>query len=330
MILYFYFVMAISLLVPLAGMPGAPPWAGWGMMCVQSGAGIVGAAFLLWDKRPKRIPVTIWLPLGLAIGRSISLIQAFNLLSIAHVLTAWTVVLALIAASARQQEVILALRWMTLPLLALAIVQAGGNLQNCFMNRNHLGMALIAPLAAWFPERRRISIKEIVGILGVLVGFILSLSRGAMIAAILMSGWYFGLLQIMIPLTIAMAPCLIFLRNPSSIRIHLDYFQTGLISFRQSILLGLGPGRLAGGLEEHAHNIIITIMAWSGLSGLASASYGLVRSWPGLKKLPRWALAAIFGLALSGLVDDWTSHTLIMAMAASCLALEIPTPYLKI
>ena len=269
-------------------------------------------------QRPRwSIPPLAWVFIGLALGRTATARVTWE--SLCHVISAWTAVVAAVYAAGRPGQIRPALRWMAVPLTIVALVQAMPYQQNFFVNRNTLGMALIPTLAAWLDERAdwRIGIPT--------VGLALTVSRGAILASAMAAAWYYAVLRVAVPMTAAAAPVLMSLRTPGSVRIHLTYWAAAARGFLRSPVRGLGPARLGSSeLVGHAHNVILSVASWSGLVGLGCLAWGIWRGREGYRELPRWALAGLIGLALAGLVDDWTLHPLIMAMAGGLAAAKSP------
>jgi len=307
--IYLTILLSLALLIPLAGAPGAPDWSAWAIWSLGGAAGILPA---LLEARSRKLCPMVSLFVLFAVGRSLTALVRWDLLSLCHVLTAWTGVAAAIYAAGRPQEVRPALRWMVVPLLAVAAVQAWPGMQNTFINRNTLGMALVPVIAAWLDDRR---------VILPVVGLALTLSRGPMVATALMAGWYWSALRYALPGTAFAVPLLLAVRNPNSLRIHAAYWLAGVRGFLRSPLTGLGPARLgSANLEGHAHNIPLTVASWSGLMGLGLLGWGLWLSREAWSNLPRWAMAGVIGLALAGLMDDWTLHPMIMVMAGALVS----------
>jgi len=275
-------------------------------------AGILMALPVVLERRSRKPDVIVWPFVGFALGRTVCAATRLDLLSLCHVLTAWTGVVSVIYASRRPGQARHALRWMAFPLGIVALIQTLPAMQNTLINRNTLGMAIIPVLAAWLDDR--LDWRLIVPVLALS----LTVSRGAIIASALMVAWYYAVMRVAVPLTVAAVPVLMAVRNPSSVKIHANYWLAGIRGFLSSPLIGLGPARLGSvELVGHAHNILLTVASWSGITGLGLLGWGFWRGRQGWSMLPRWARAGVIGLALAGMVDDWSLHPLIMALTGA-------------
>ena len=317
--LYLTLLLSLTLLIPLGGYPGAPDWQAWALWCVVGLAAVLIPLPVVLERRSHKPGPMLWLWVGFALARSLAAAQRSDLISLCHLLSAWTAVMAALYAERRPARVRIALRWMAIPLGIVALIQAMPYQQNIFINRNTLGMALIPPLAAWLPDDHRVRGTLLIP----LVGILLTLSRGAMISAALMAAWYWSLLPVALPATAAVIPALLAIRNPATLRIHADYWLAGWRGLLESPLIGLGAARLGSAdLVGHAHNVILTVASWSGLVGLGLVGWGITRARDGWGMLLRWGRAGVIGLALAGLADDWTLHPLIMAMAGAMMMIS--------
>ena len=291
-------------------------------MALPAAGGILLALPVVLEARSQKIGPMVWPFMGLAVGRSLSAVIALirsvpmeNPQVLLYVLTGWTGVAAALYAERRPDQVRPALRWMAVPLAVVAAVQALPYMQNTFINRSLLGMAFVPVLAAYLGSR---------WVIVPALGLALTVSRGAILSSLAMAGWFYALLPLAIPATLAAFPVLMALRNSRSINIHLMYNLAGWYGFLEAPLLGLGPDRLGYFTPTgHAHNVILDVASWSGLMGLGLLGWGLWRARSAWAALPRWAQAGIIGLGLAGLVDDWTLHPIIMAMAGAIAAGEV-------
>jgi len=178
----------------------------------------------------------VWPFMGLAVGRSLSAVIALirsvpmeNPQVLLYVLTGWTGVAAALYAERRPDQVRPALRWMAVPLAVVAAVQALPYMQNTFINRSLLGMAFVPVLAAYLGSR---------WVIVPALGLALTVSRGAILSSLAMAGWFYALLPLAIPATLAAFPVLMALRNSRSINIHLMYNLAGWYGFLEAPLLG--------------------------------------------------------------------------------------------
>lgn len=313
MTVYLHALLAATLLLPLQGAPGLSPQLIWLLWCVP---GLVGLAWPIFLPNPRTTPL-FW-PLALvALGRSVLFLHDPGYEALPYALAAWTAPAAALVAVSYPGEVRQALRCLSVPLLALAVTQLA--CPNCFMNRNTVGMALIGPLAASLPDNWRSwrQYAPVAPVALVCAGLALTLSRGALLSALVMAGWYYHALGAALPLAAAVFPLLMQARNPMSVPMHLAYWRGAWDTWRSAPIIGAGPGG-----QVHYHNLILTTAAWTGLAGLGALGGAVVKLHRYVRRLPRWAGAGLLGLLLCGLVDDWSGQPLIMGILAGLLTSE--------
>jgi len=173
---------------------------------------------------------------------------------------------------------------------------------------------------------------------GAQVGLLLWLgSRGAIIGlAAALAGYYVIYFRWrvsigMIVAAVMLGTALLFYRwNTAMFRLF--YFQRGIEAFLSAPLFGVGPGGLRslglifseGVWQPHAHNFLLSVLAETGLIGLAGlglAGYTFYRLRPALL-IERWHVTALLALAAHSLVDEplwWPGPLLAAALIISSI-----------
>lgn len=312
MILILCAIISSSLLVRLAGSFGADPWLVGLLLTIPS---LVACALSLpmvlcqWPRHQRTFPV-VWPLVGLAAARLIATTQATaGPFTIPFLAASATAVVVALAANPHQDQIIPALQTAGLALAAVAAFQLVVA-QNSLMNQNTIGMALLPAWCASLPQIRR---RRLWPGLAIGLGLLLTISRGAILAAGLATVAFFGAWR-WLPLPIALLPGLLILRNHGTIGIHWRLWSEAIRIWLDNPLLGIGPGHLPSG-SFHGHNVLLSLLAWCGLAGLALVGIG---AWLGIRRRPtwpRWAACSLLALGLAGLVDDWTVWPVCMGMA---------------
>lgn len=263
--------------------------------------------------------------LGMWIGRLVSSLVS----GLWHPVTgaALAAPLAFRAALCHKRVIPRALQVLGLWLAATALGNRVLGMPNGLLNRNLLAGALLPCLAAWLPRMRRPDHRGMV--LGGLAALAIcsTLSRGAILAMILMAGYYFRWLRPAVPLAVLAAPLLLQLRWTGTLAWRVECWQRSLLLWLQSPWLGIGPGlavwqaRLSGG---HAHNLWLGALAWTGLAGFVLLVGGQWLAWWTVRGGPRWALAGLLGCMLHNLVDDLSWAPLYLVLVALLLAAAVP------
>lgn len=113
---------------------------------------------------------------------------------------------------------------------------------------------------------------------------------------------------------------------------RLSYWQDALSAWRDNPVWGVGPGGLyigqlipePGGLnyQEHAHNILISWLATTGLIGVVALAVTFLVTFYLRPHAERWALAIMAALLAHSMVDEplwWPGPLLLAAIVASTI-----------
>ncbi len=160
--------------------------------------------------------------------------------------------------------------------------------------------------------------KQLLWLVLAIVAEISTGSLGGMLALAitLLVTWHISPLRLA-PAGLALAVAAIATR-PASMAWRLEYWRVALNAFLSSPLMGIGPGMFyslwpTGQEWYHAHNIIMTTAAETGLIGLAALGFAAWQLWrllgppggpPATSRRPNWQTAVIVGLLVHSLVDE--------------------------
>lgn len=92
--------------------------------------------------------------------------------------------------------------------------------------------------------------------------------------------------------------------EPASAAWRLQFWSDAWRLFASSPLVGVGPGNYHSRLWFHAHNVLFSAAAETGLIGLAALGFLIWSIWRNWPMLPTWAAALVAAFGVWSLVDE--------------------------